>query len=268
MAINNRIPLGKTGQMVNPIGLASGYGISSSGLKKAFREYGVNYFYVSPMLNLGSMTRAIRRLAPDHRDELFIVLARPYLGGLGGLRLERFVDHWLKQFRIEWTDLLLQDIRKPFSPKLTERLQRLKDSGKVRYVGLSSHDRPLLGQIASSEVMVPVDFFHTRYNAAHTGAEKETFPHLPIEDRPGVVVFTATCWRKLLKPKLMPPGEKPLTAAECYRFVLSNPNVDVCLTAPKTEQQMEANFKALETGPLDEEEMLRVRHIGKHVYGK
>jgi aryl-alcohol dehydrogenase-like predicted oxidoreductase len=268
MDFKERVPFGKTGVMVNRIGLASGYGVSSAAMKKAFHEYGINYFYVSPMLNLGSMARAIRILAPDHRDELFIVLARPFLGGLGGLRIERFVEHWLKQFKLEWIDLLLQDIRKPFSPKLADRLQRLKDSGKVRFVGISSHDRPFLGKIARGEIDVPAEFFHTRYNAVHTGAEQDVFLHLPAEDRHGVTVFTATCWRKLLKPKLMPQGEKPLTAADCYRFVLSNPDVDVCLTAPKTEKQMEENFRALEAGPLDEEEMGRARHIGKYIYGK
>jgi aryl-alcohol dehydrogenase-like predicted oxidoreductase len=66
----------------------------------------------------------------------------------------------------------------------------------------------------------------------------------------------------------MPPGEEPLTAADCYRFVLSNPDVDVCLTAPGSAQQMEDNFKALEKGPLDKEEMERVRRIGNYIYGK
>jgi hypothetical protein len=30
---------------------------------------------------------------------------------------------------------------------------------------------------------------------------------------------------------------------------------------------MEDNLKALDAGPLDEEEMARVRRIGKHIYG-
>ena len=38
--------------------------------------------------------------------------------------------------------------------------------------------------------------------------------------RPGTVSFTATRWGKLLDPKKMPSGEKPLTAADAYRFVL------------------------------------------------
>ena len=35
----------------------------------------------------------------------------------------------------------------------------------------------------------------------HRGAEEDIFPHLPQDNRPGIVVFTATCWRKPLKDK-------------------------------------------------------------------
>ena len=62
--------------------------------------------------------------------------------------------------------------------------------------------------IPRGEVTAPVDFFQIRYNAVHTGAEQDIFPHLPQEDRPGIVIFTATCWGELLRPKLMPPGER------------------------------------------------------------
>ena len=252
--------------MVSRMGLASGYGVPAVAIEKAFHEYGINYLYISPFINLRNMVQAIRNLAPQHRDELCIVLARPFLPGFGGFRLESFVERWLKKLNLEWTDLLFQDVRKPPSQKFLDRVRFLTDSGKVRLLGLSSHERPLLGKIARGAVQVPADFLHVRYNAVHTGAEQDVFPHLPQEDRPGIVIFTATCWRKLLKPKRMPAGERPLTAAECYRFVLSHPDVNVCVTAPSTAARMEDNLKALEAGPLDREEMARVRRIGKHIY--
>jgi aryl-alcohol dehydrogenase-like predicted oxidoreductase len=268
MDFREQVPLGRTGLLVSRIGLASGYGVPPAAIERAFHEYGVNYLHVSPILNLKSMVAAVRNLVPRHRDELCIVLARPFFAGLGGFRLEGYVDKWLGKLNLEWADLLFQDVRKPMSRRLTDRIQRLRDSGKVRFVGVSSHDRPLLPRIAQGEVDAPADFFHIRYNAVHTGAERDIFPHLPQEHRPGVVIFTATCWRKLLKPKLMPAGERPLTAAECYRFVLSHPDVNVCITGPGTAEQMEDNLAALGAGPLDEEEMARARRIGKHIYGK
>lgn len=268
MGFKERVPFGRTELMVSRIGLASGYGVPSAAIEKAFHEYGINYFYVSPLLNLGNMVQAICNLVPSHRDELFVVLARPFLGGFGGFLLERFVERWLKKLKLEWADLLFQDVRKPLSKKLTDRIHRLKENGKVRFVGMSSHDRSFFGKIGHGEVKTLVDFFHVRYNAVHTGAEQDVFPYLPPENRPGIVIFTATCWRKLLKPKLMPAGEPPLVPADCYRFVLSHPDVNVCVTGPSTAAQMEDNLKALVAGPLDEEEMARVRCIGKHIYGK
>jgi predicted aldo/keto reductase-like oxidoreductase len=132
---------------------------------------------------------------------------------------------------------------------------------------MSSHDRPLVAGLASDGSQGPLDFFQIRYNAVHAGAEKDVFPHLPRESRPGVVAFTATCWGKLLKPQLMPRGEKPPRPADCYRFVLSHPDVNVCVTGPSTAEQMEENLAALSAGPLAEDEMARIRRIGRHVYG-
>ena len=53
---------------------------------------------------------------------------------------------------------------------------------------------------------------------------------------------------------------------DSYRFVLSNPNVDVCLTGPATAQQMDANLKALELGPMSDAELQWMRVVGDHVH--
>ena len=83
MDFKERVPFGRTDLMVSRIGLASGYGLPAAAIEKTSHEYGINYLYVSPLLNLGNMVQAIRNLAPSHRDELCIVLARPFFGGFG-----------------------------------------------------------------------------------------------------------------------------------------------------------------------------------------
>jgi predicted aldo/keto reductase-like oxidoreductase len=113
------------------------------------------------------------------------------------------------------------------------------------------------------------DVFHLRYTAAHRGAEAEVFPFLATEPekRPGIVAFTATRWGQLLKEKKMPPGEKPLTAAECYRFALSHPAVDVCMSGAKSVGQMRENLAVLDSGPMTEAELERAHRIGDFVHG-
>ena len=64
----------------------------------------------------------------------------------------------------------------------------------------------------------------------------------------------------------MPAGEKPPTAADCYRFVLSNPAVDVCMSGAKTAEEMRENLALLETGPMTGAETERMRRIGDFVH--
>lgn len=66
----------------------------------------------------------------------------------------------------------------------------------------------------------------------------------------------------------MTPGERPLTAAECYRFALSDPAVNVCMMGAKSAEQMRENLQVLGSGPITGKELERVQFIGKHVYGK
>lgn len=93
----------------------------------------------------------------------------------------------------------------------------------------------------------------------------ETFPHLHNDNRPGIVSYTATRWGQLLNPKKMPPGENPPSASHCYRFVLSNPAVDVCMCGPKDTDQMREALRTLQLGPLNEEELKQMREIGDFV---
>jgi aryl-alcohol dehydrogenase-like predicted oxidoreductase len=64
----------------------------------------------------------------------------------------------------------------------------------------------------------------------------------------------------------MPPGESPLQGSDCYRFAMSHPMVDLCITGPKNREQMREALKALDLGPLSEEELARIRRIGDHVH--
>ncbi|MDQ6759129.1 MAG: aldo/keto reductase, partial [Acidobacteriota bacterium] len=82
---------------------------------------------------------------------------------------------------------------------------------------------------------------------------------------PGIVSFTATSWRQLMDPKRTPAGEKTPSALDCYRFVLSNEAVDVCLTGPSSAEQVEDSLKALDLGPMSDEELAWMRRVGRAI---
>lgn len=255
--------LGKTGLLVSRLGVGAGYGIPTNAVEKAYHEYGINYFYWSLPRRAG-MKQAIRHLAPTQREKMVIAL-QSY--DHSGLLIERLFDRALRTLQIDYADVLILGCYSSLPRNRVLRVAaKLKERGKARFIAISGHRRPLFGEMAQ-RADSPIDVFMIRYNAAHRGAETDVFPYLPAENRPGVTTYTATCWAKLLKSSKIPPHEQPLTAAECYRFVLSNPNVDLCLTAPKNQGEMDQALQSLDSGPLSQAEMKRVIRIGDYVYG-
>ena len=257
--------LGRTKLKVGRLGISSSFGAPTAAYEEAF-DRGCNYFNWGTFIRgrSGAMCTAIRNItSAGKRDDLVVgMLTYAHHAWL----TEHFFVKGLQAAGLEYAEVLLLGWFPKRPPqKVIDGALKLKQKGLVRFIGLTSHNRKLFPELAKEGLF---DIFHIRHNAAHRGAETETFPHLIDDERPGVVGFTATDWRKLLGKRKLPPGERPLTAAECYRFVLSHPAVDVCMMGAKNIEQMRENVAVLEQGPLTEAEMERVRMIGKLVYGK
>jgi predicted aldo/keto reductase-like oxidoreductase len=255
--------LGSTNLQVGALGVASSYGAPAKAFEEAF-EKGCNYFVWNTFMKGRSprMREAIRNIIKAGKRDKLILSMHSY--GHNALLNSFYVRKSLRQLGAEYIDVMLLGYYswKPSASIISAAL-KLKEKGLVKHIGMTGHNRKLIPELAKEGVL---DVFHVRYNAVHTGAEQDVFPHLNKEKKPGIINFTATCWGQLLDPKKMPEGEKPLTASDCYRFVLSNPDVDVCLTGPKTLEQMRENLKTLELGPLNNMEMERIRRIGKYIY--
>ena len=263
-SFSDHVPLGRTGLLVSRLGFGASYPAPAHSLERAFKERGVNFFLWGTGRR-APMRDALRNIIKTQRDQVVIAL-QTY--DKGGMFMQHFHEKGLRRLGTDHVDLLLLSwMRGLPRGRMLETALKLKEEGKVRFLGISTHDRPLAGHIAADPES-PIDAVMVRYNAAHTGAERDFFPRLPAGTAPGVIAFTATRWGQLVNPKKMPPGERPLTAADCYRFVLSSGKVDVCLTGPRTEEELEGGMTALDLGPLSAEEMDRIRRIGKFVYGK
>lgn len=258
------VTLGRTGLRVARLGIAAGYGVGAAAIERAYHERGVNLFYWGS-IRRGGMRDAIRHIAKPDRDRIVVAL-QSY--DRTGVLMPVFCERGLRALRLDYADLLILGWhnRTP-SARVMDAAQRLRDRGLVRYLAMSGHDRRLFGKMAHRGGG-PIDVFMVRYNAAHRGAETDIFPHLPEADRPGVMTYTATRWGHLLKASRMPPGERPLTASECYRFALSNPSVDVCMTGPANARQLREALHALDDGPLSPAEMQRAHRIGDHVHAR
>ncbi len=254
--------LGRTGLTVGRLGVADSYGAPATAFEEAF-ERGCNYFYWGSGRKRANMRQAVRNLVQQGQRDNLVVALHSY--ARLGILTAPLMARTLKSMRLEYADVLMLGWHnRPPSTMLMDRALALKEKGLFRFIGMSGHNRGLFPRMALKHFF---DVFHIRYNAAHRGAEQEAFPSLLGEDRPGIVTYTATRWGQLLNPKKMEPGTVPATAAECYRFVLSNPMVDVCLCGPADIGQMREALSALDRGPLSTAETERMRAIGDYVHG-
>jgi predicted aldo/keto reductase-like oxidoreductase len=115
--------------------------------------------------------------------------------------------------------------------------------GKIRFLGVTSHQRPLAAKMARSGLL---DMLMIRYNAAHRGAETEIFP-VTDELKMPVVVYTCLRWGALLESTPDdPPGFTPPPAPTWYRFALQSPSVTVALMAPATRSELDENLTVLQ----------------------
>ena len=252
--------LAPIGKRVFRLGLAASYGIDEPGIRAAI-DRGVNYFYYT--YRSKKLNAPLREVLKSQRDR-YAVAATTTLGWFGG-SVRRAAERTLATLGTDYLDVFQLGwlgVTSAWTDGTLKELTHLKESGKVRALGISIHDRPRAGKLAEES---PLDLFMIRYNAAHPGAESEIFPHL-ARRRPAVVAYTATSWRKLLKRPSGWSGPVP-SAGDCYRFCLSSPHVDVVLTGPASGAQLDENLKALERGPLGEDEMKWMREFGKLVHG-
>ena len=251
--------LGQTGLKVCRLGVSASYGAPAEAFEEAF-EKGCNYFYWGSKRKKG-MRQAITNICRKGKRDELVVLIQSY--SRSAFLTEVFLKNALKSLNIDSADVLLLGWhkRRP-SQRMLDKCLDMKTKGLYRYLAISSHNRPLFPRLAQDNIF---DIFHLRYNAAHRGVETEVFDQLKDHQKPGIVSYTATRWGQLLNPKKVPPGEKPLSASDCYRFVLSNPNVDICMCGPRDRSQMQEALRSLELGPLSEDELVRVRKVGDYV---
>ncbi len=254
--------LGRTGKPVFRLGLAASYRPGERAVERALDE-GVNYCFCYGFD--GQMIRVLRRLSADRRERI-VIATGAYNWVWYKQDLEKTLEKRLRQLRTDHIDVFhFLGVMKPkhLTPRVLDQLAKLRGDPRVGAVSISCHDRKLAGRLAEIGAL---DCLMIRYNAAHRGAETEIFPQLAAHD-PGLVSYTATRWSYLVRRTRGWPKDAPVpTAGQCYRFVLSNPHVDVCVMAPTNERQLLENLAAVRLGPLPEEEMAFMREYGDAVH--
>ncbi|MFL5244555.1 MAG: aldo/keto reductase [Gemmataceae bacterium] len=247
------------------LGLAAGTKQIPGCVSRAFAG-GINYFFFYGPGNT-SFIKELASLIPRKREQIIVATgsgsrrvaglraARRKLAGLLGIGV-------IDVFFIEYVHPGDNPDAIFGKNGVLDELGHWKESGWLRFVGATAHDRLLAKRLA---VDPRVDVLMHRFNMAHRKAEHEVFP-AAAKARTPVVAFTATRWGTLLEPHADWPGTPP-TASDCYRFCLAQRAVHVVLTAPPSLAELEENLDVLELPPMSNQKRDQWQRFGDLVYG-
>jgi aryl-alcohol dehydrogenase-like predicted oxidoreductase len=253
---------GKIGSTVCRLGLS---GTNRPGKKVIYKalDEGINAFFC---YGFDFQTISVLRDVVRGNRDKYVIATGAYNLIFGHPNLRRTLEKRLRQLGTDYIDVFLYlgvMKEKQYPDNIKDEFCKFREEGKALTIGISCHDRKFVGRLADEGTL---NAFMMRYNAAHRGAEQDIFPYLSRHN-PGIISYTATRWGYLLRrPKNWPKEERIPTASMCYRFVLSNENVDVCLMAPSNEAQLIENLTALHDGPLSDDDMVFMRRFGDAVH--
>lgn len=262
-------PFGRTGLDVTPLGLSAlgirfddiRAGLTPDMVEAAYYEHGITTFFVTWQMT--SLAEGVSRLIrAGHRDKLLLISAATIPSGAS---VHRVWERNARALGADTIDVFLLgwvQARWCFSMGVLSAMRALQAEGKIRALGYSAHSFALAARLARE---FNPDVLMIRYNASHRGAEREVFDTLGPE-RPAIIAYTATRWGMLLKPLPKHGFPTPMAPAECYRFALSHPCVDVALCAARTPEELRDDVAGALQGPLDETRLQEVRRFGDAVH--
>src|SRR5260221_2622322 len=134
------------GRRVFRLGLAASYGIEEPAIRVAL-ERGVNYLFCT--YRSGKLLSALRDALAKNRER-YVVAALPLLAFTGGA-VRRGAERALKHLGTDYLDVYQLGwlgIQSAWTDGTLKELRHLKESGKVRALGVSIHDRVRAGKLA------------------------------------------------------------------------------------------------------------------------
>ena len=186
------------------------------------------------------------------------------------------LERALRRLSFEYADVLLLGLwNKPVSPRILTRPSNSKHAASCDcsgYQRISVPWRPRSRRVETlmwytSGITPPIREPKRRsFRNCRAPTGPAWFPSRPPV---GDNCLASRRYRDFSPARIAPPkSERAPTAGDCYRYVLSRPEVDVCLSGPANTEQMEAAVEALRLGPMSAEELAWMGRVGRAVTGK
>ena len=256
--------LGRTGFEVSDVSLGSGRIREDNGgeeIARAAIERGVNYFDTAPDYSGFGSENALGKALAGHRDRMFV--ATKFCTGDGHLptgssvaAYVEAVEGSLRRLRTDYVDLVhihsCDSVARLLDPNVHEAFDRLREQGKARFLGVSTHT-PNLEQVAHAAI--ESNRFDVMMLAYHHGAWARLgeLIHRAHEKDIGIVAMKTLKGAKHHGLEGF-REERDSFAQAAFKWVLANPDVSCLVISffdPRhVDEYLAASGKALDDRDL------------------
>ena len=245
--VRNYRPLGRTGFNMSDIsfGCAS---LDDSAVARRGVERGITYFDTSPDYSrTGSETALGAGIQGAPRDKLFIVskFCTPddHLPNDTPVpEVMAAVEASLRRLNTDYLDLVhihaVNSIDRLMAPNIHEAFDRLKQQGKVRFIGVSSHTPDLETVMSHAVESERFDVIMVAYNFRNWPDLSDIFKRAK-ERGVGVVAMKTLKGAKASQLADFTPTERESFAQAAFKWVLSNPDVSGLVVSMSTYNQID-----------------------------
>ncbi len=264
--------LGRTNVMVSDISLGSGR-IRDFDVPRAAFERGVTYVDTAPdYADTGSET-LLGEAMRGHRDRMFVAtkFCRPTGHLLNDTPVKDIVtevEGSLRRLQTDHVDLIhihsCDRVERLMAPNIHEAFDRLKEQGKARFLGVSTHT-PNLEEVANTAI--DSGRFDVLMLAYHFGMWP-TFGHILEKAKQHDVAVVAMKTLKGAKHTNLAEfrDEANAYSQSAFRWVLSNPNVS-CLVVSFSKPQHVDEYLAASGTALVPTDVARLEQYDRLVAG-
>ena len=311
--------LGRTKLEISALGMGTGghacMGLSDGKTEQEMVEYlkwvhdqGINFFDTAPGYGKGRSERILGQAAKEiGRDKLVISTKIALAGSMPGEPLvlmkpedvEASVDESLARLQTDYIDLMLTavaDEPEYFPPVLQDlfpALQRLRDKGKIRFIGSSEQTRSDGAHVWLQHAL-PTDMLDAAmvgHNMLNQSARATVFPICQERNLGVFNIFTVRNVFSIperleevireLKDKgvltedavpdtdplgwLLEDGECESLVEAAYRYAAHTPGVTTVMCGTIDRGELEQDIGFIEKGPLPQASLLRLHETFGHI---
>lgn len=238
-------PLGATGINMSDISFG-GAGISDPDVVTRAVERGINYFDTSPDYSQTGSEQVIGKALKPHRHKVFV--ASKFCTGAGHLpkdtpvpEIIAAVEGSLKRLQTDYLDVCIihetNSLDRLMAPTFHEAFDRLKEQGKVRFLGVSSHTPNLEEVMRHAVESGRFQMMLVAYNF-NNWPNLTTIFHDAKQRGVGVVAMKTLKGAKATVLKDFADSTQAFSQA-AFKWVLSNPDVSGLVVSITGQHQID-----------------------------